>query len=119
MKKIEYTDCHKFGVITCYDVHSVDSGDLEFPDDTYVTSFFSEEEAINFVRSNSNRKLTVTTSQVIEIKLREKHGNNPKSVFFNFAGKNRVLEKINDERIEREAALAKLTDKEKKILGLI
>jgi hypothetical protein len=117
-KEIMFADCESFRVIPCYDVHdaTISAG---MSDKYCLASFLSKEEADSFVVDSDLHYLKVVTSKVIEIQVYDPELQDNKSIFFNFAGKNRLLEKHNDTKIEREAALSKLTDKEKKLLGLV
>lgn len=122
-KEIHFEECVGYRVIPCYNVIKLDHDALEVNgiSEMIVASFFTEEEASSF-EMGSDYHCKVVPSQVIEIELDESYEGDRKrrarTVYFNFAGKNRLIGKARDEQIEREVALSKLTDREKKLLGI-
>lgn len=127
-KEVHFDGCEGYRVITCYNVIKLDHDTLEVNgvSEELMASFLTEEEAVSFVSELDSGShgpyYKIVPSQVIEIQLDEAYEGDrkrrAKSVYFNFAGKNRLIGKARDEQIEREVALSKLTDREKKLLGI-
>ncbi len=123
-KEIFFEECVGYRVIPCYNVIKLDHDTLEVNgvSEILIASFTSEEEAASFITGSNDPYCKIVPTQVIEIDLNEVYEGDrkrrTKNVYFNFAGKNRLIGKTRHEQIEREVALSKLTDREKKLLGI-